>query len=74
MSEGWHYNYGNVVHKFAAVHGIVKMLVGIAKCTGRIGGTFECKWFANVCQTISSMQLMYKTCIPHEEGTGVFHR
>jgi len=24
---------GNVVHKFAAVHGIVKMLLGIAKCT-----------------------------------------
>jgi len=28
---------GNVVHKFADVHDTVKMLLGIAKCTGSIG-------------------------------------
>ena len=62
--------YGNVVHKFAAVHGIVKMLVGIAKRTGGIGGTFECKWFANVCQTISSMQLVQEHAFHMKKAKG----
>jgi len=29
--------FGNEVQEFVAVHGIVKMLLGIAKCTGSIG-------------------------------------
>ena len=32
--------FGNVVQKFAAIHGIVKILLGIAKCNGSIGKHF----------------------------------
>jgi len=29
--------FDNAAQKFAAIHGMMKMLLGIAKCTGSIG-------------------------------------
>jgi len=34
---GWRYPLAMWFRSFAAVHGIMKMLLGIAKCTGSVG-------------------------------------
>jgi len=58
--------FGNVVQKFAAVHGIMKMLLETAKCTGSIG--------EHVGEFASMKELTLGSChllqIQHKETVG----